>query len=153
MLLGEVVLDQREELLDVAAVPREQVTVPVTEERQTLILEEGAEAVLDFNQFLLEASTSLMPADNLTVTLTRQLLDESGRIVPNTTEELSPVEGRVSVTLDRESGQYSVAIADAVVGDSAVYQMEVCSVSVRSEEVCVNATVTVFVLDCELLCV
>ena len=81
MLLGEVVLGQREELLDVAAVPGEQVTVPVTEERQTLILEEGAEAVLDFNQFLLEASTSLMPADNLTVTLTRQLLDESGRIV------------------------------------------------------------------------
>lgn len=146
-------LGQREELLDVAAVPGEEVTVPVLEERQTLILEEGAQAVLDFNQFLLEASMRLTPADNLTVTLTRQLLDESGMVVPDSTEELSPVEGRVSVTLDRESGQYFVSIADAVVGDSAVYEMEVCSVSVTSEEVCVNATVTVFVLDCELPCV
>ena len=60
------------------------------------------------------------------------------------------MEGRVSVSLDPESGQYFVDIEDARINDSAVYSMEVCSQSGGSGEVCVSAAVTVFVLDCEL---
>ena len=130
VLPGDVPLRQREELLETAAQPGEQVTVPVTDERQAIILEVGAEAVLSFNNFLLEASTLLPggdPPDNLTISLSRQLLNQSGMLLPNTTEELSPVEGRVSVSIDRESGQYFVDIADTVVNDSGVYTMEVCS--------------------------
>ena len=150
--MGDVVLGQREELLEDAAMPEEQVTVAVTGERQNIILEVGADVLVNFNNFLREVSMLLPggdPPDNLTITLTRQLLDESGMLVPGTTEELSPVEDRVSVSIDRVSGQYFVDIADARVSDSGVYTMEVCSERGRPEEVCVNASATVFVLDCE----
>ena len=146
-------LGQREELLDVAAMPEEQVTVPVTEDRQNIILEVGADARVNFNNFVREVSMLLPggdPPDNLTITLTRQLLDESGMLVPNTTEELSPVEDRVGVSIDRASGQYFVDVADARLDDSAVYTIEVCSQRETPQEVCLNATATVFVLDCEL---
>lgn len=153
-MLGEVSLGQRQELLDVAAMPGEQVTVPVTEDMQTIIVELEAQALVSFNNFLREASVLLTGGDlpdNLTITLTRQLLDESGMLVPGGTEELSPVEGRVSVSIDRETGQYFVEIADARLEDSAVYTMEVCSLSGTPQEMCVNASVTVFVLDGEFL--
>ena len=147
--IGEVVLGQREELLEVAALFGEQVTVAVTNQTQTLVLEVGAQALVSFNYFVREAPR-LPPGGDVRVTLTRQLVDQSGALLPDTVEELSPVEGRVSVTLDPESGQYFVDIEDARVNDSAVYSLEVCSESGALGEVCVSAPVTVFVLDCEL---
>ena len=146
-------LGQREELLESAARPGEQVTVGVSGEMQTVILEAGARAVLNFNNFVREASMQFPegdPAENLTVTVTRQLLDESGVAVPGPVEVLSPSEDRVSVSIDMEFEQYFVDIADAVVGDSGVYTIEVCSQTGTPDEVCFNASTRVFTLDCEL---
>ena len=147
--IGEVVLGQREELLEVAALPGEQVTVAVTNQMQTLVLEVGAQALVSFNHFVREAP-GLPPGGDVRVTLTRQLVDQSGALLPDMVEELLPMEGRVSVTLDPESSQYFVNIEDARVNDSAVYSLEVCSESGALVGVCVSAAVTVFVLDCEL---
>ena len=143
-------LGQRGELLQYAARPGEQVTIGVLEGMQTAIVEAGAQVVVNFNHFFQEASGLLLPADDLTVTLSRQLLDESGRPLPGTVEELSPSDGRVSVSVGGDAGQHFVNIADAVLDDSGVYAIEVCSESGTPEEVCQRANVTLFVLDCEL---
>ena len=144
-------LGQRGELLQYAARPGEQVTIGVLEGMQTAIVEAGAQVVVNFNHFFQETSGLLLPAGDLTVTISRQLLDESGRPLPGTVEELSPSDGRVSVSVGGDAGQHFVNIADAVLDDSGVYAIEVCSESGTPEEVCQRANVTLFVLDCELL--
>ena len=143
-------LGQRGELLQYAARPGEQVTIGVLEGMQTAIVEAGAQVVVNFNHFFQEASGLLLPAEDLTVTLSRQLLDESGRPLQGTVEELSPSDGRVSVSVGGDAGQHFVNIADAVLDDSGVYTIEVCSEGGTPEELCQRANVTLFVLDCEL---
>ena len=144
-------LGQRGELLQYAARPGEQVTIGVLEGMQTAIVEAGAQVVVNFNHFFQETSGLLLPAEDLTVTISRQLLDESGRPLPGTVEELSPSDGRVSVSVGGDAGQHFVNIADAGFDDSGVYTIEVCSESGTPEEVCQRANVTLFVLNCELL--
>ena len=85
--IGEVELGQREELLEVAALPGEQVTVPVTNQTQTLLLEVGARALLSFNHFVREAP-ALLPGGDVRVSLSRQLVGQSGALLPDTVEEL-----------------------------------------------------------------
>ena len=146
-------LGQRGELLQYAARPGEQVTIGVLEGMQTAIVEAGAQVVVNFNHFFQEASGLLLPAEDLTVTLSRQMLNESGRPLPGTVEELSPSDGRVSVSVGGDAGQHFANIADAVLDDSGVYAIEVCSESGTPEEVCQRANVTLFVLDCEFVIV
>ena len=143
----DVMLGQRGELLQNAARPGEQVTIGVLEGMQTAIVEAGAQVLVNFNHFFQEASGLLLPAENLSVTISRQLLDESGRPLPGTVEELSPSDGRVSVSVGGDAGKNFVNIADAVLDDIGVYSIEVCS---ESDTVCQRANVTLFVLDCEL---
>lgn len=146
-------LGQRGELLQNAARPGEQVAIGVLGEMQTAIVEAGAQVLVNFNHFFQEASGLLLPAENLTVTISRQLLDESGMPLPGTVEELSPRDGRVSVSVGGDARQQFVNIASAVLNDSGVYTIEVCSQRGSPEEVCLSASVTLFVLDCELKCV
>lgn len=143
-------LGRRGELLQYSALPGEQVSVGVLAEMQTAIVEAGAQVLVNFNHFFQEASRLLLPAENLRVTISRQLLDESGAPLPGTAEELSPSDGRVSVSVGGDAGQQFVRIAGAVLNDSGVYTIEVCSQSGTPSEVCQRASVTLFVLDCEL---
>ena len=88
-------------------------------------------------------------AENFTITLTRRPIDGSGLPLPGPPKVLSPSEDRFSVSIDMESGQYFVDIADSVIGDSGVYSIEICSQK-GADEGCIKASATVFVLDCEL---
>ena len=145
-------LGQREELLQYAAEPGERVTVGVAEGRQTAIVEAGAEALVNFNNFFREASQLLSsgdPQQQVTAIITRRPLDESGTPLAGEEEVLSPSQGRVSVSVDEVAQQYYVRIGDAAVTDSGVYTIEVCSQRGLPEEQCVNASATVFVLDSE----
>ena len=152
VLLGDVTLGQRGDLLQHAARPGEQVTVGVLEEEaQTAIVEAGAQIVLNFNHFWRQVSGRL-PADQLTATLSRLLLNPStGAPLTGSEEELSPSEGRISVFVGGDGRQNFVNIADATLNDSGVYSMEVCSQRGTPEEVCERAEITLFVLDRELL--
>ena len=143
-------LGQREELLQYAALPGEQVTVGVTVGMQTVIVEAGAEVLVNFNYFFRNASQLLSagdPEQQVTATIRRRALDKSGRPLPGEGEVLSPSQGRVSVTVDGVFEQYYVRIGDAAVTDSGVYTMEVCSQRGLPGEECVNASATLFVLD------
>lgn len=144
----DVTLEQSADLLQYAALPQDQVTVGVVTEVQTVIVEAGAEVLLNFNHYFRLAS-ELLSADNVTVTITRQLLDQSGKPLPGTVEVLSPVEGRISVSAGGEAEQHFVSITSATVNDSGVYTIEVCSQRGLPEEVCESASATLFVLDCE----
>ena len=152
VLLGDVTLGQRGDLLQHAARPGEQVTVGVLEEEaQTAIVEAGAQIVLNFNHFWRQVSGRL-PADQLTATLSRLLLNPStGAPLAGSEEELSPSEGRIGVFVGGDGRQNFVSIADATLNDSGVYFMEVCSQRGTPEEVCERAGITLFVLDRELL--
>ena len=144
-------LGQRGELLQQAAQPGESVAVGVLEERQTAIVEAGARVLLNFNHFFRQAS-ELLPAGNLSVAISRQLLDESGALLSGTREELSPAsQDRVTVSAGGEAQQHFVSTSGAVLNDSGVYTVEVCSQSSTSQEECREANVTLFVLDRELM--
>ena len=146
VLAEDVTLEQSADLLQYAALPEDQVTVGVVKDVQTVIVEAGAEVLLNFNHYF-RLAPQLLSADNVTATITRQLLDESGRPLAETVEVLSPVEGRVSVSSGGEGEQHFVSIASARVNDSGVYTIEVCSERGLPEEVCVNVNATLFVLD------
>ena len=128
VLSGNVTLGQRAELLEYAARSGEQATIGVLAERQTAIVEAGAQALINFNHFFLQA-LALLPAGDLTVIITRQSLDsESGAPLPGTEEVLSPSQRRISVSVGVE-GQNFVSITDTMLSDSGVYTIEVCSQS------------------------
>ena len=153
MLPGDVELGQIAELLLHAARPREEVTVGVLGEMQTAIVEAGARVLINFNHFFREAS-GLLPAGGVTVTISRQLLDQtSGEPLPATEEVLLPSDGRVTVSAGGGDEQHFVDIRDAVLGDSGVYTAEVCSLSGTPDETCRSASVTLFVLDREYIVV
>ena len=138
-------LGQREELLRYAAVPGERVTVGVRNETQTVIVEAGAEALINFNNFFRQASQILStgdPPEPLTTTIRVLPLDESGDPLPGEERELSPSQGRISVSVDSVLDQFYVRVEDAAVPDSGVYSIEVCS-----GEMCLSANATFFVLD------
>ena len=146
VLTEDVTLEQSADLLQYAALPEDQVTVGVVTDVQTVIVEAGAEVLLNFNHYF-RLAPQLLSADNVTATITRQLLDESGRPLAETVEVFSPVEGRVSVSSGGEAEQHFVSIASARVNDSGVYTIEVCSERGLPEEVCVNVNATLFVVD------
>ena len=149
VLLGDVTLDQRGDLLQHAACPGEQVTVGVLlEETQTAIVEAGGQIVLNFNYFWTLVSGRLQPTS---VTLRRLLLDPStGVTLVGSEEELSPIEGRISIFVGGDGNQHFVSIVDATLNDSGVYSIEACSQRGTPDEVCERANITLFVLDCEL---
>ena len=152
VLLGDVTLGQRGDLLQHAARPGEQVTVGVLqEESQTAIVEAGAQIVLNFNYFWRQVSRRF-PAEQLIVTLRRLLLDPStGATLAGSEEELSPSKGRISVNVGGDGQQHFVSIADATLNDSGVYSIEVCSQSGTPDELCERSSITLFVLSRECL--
>ena len=153
MLPGDVELGQIAELLLHAARPGEEVTVGILGEAQTAIVEAGAQVLINFNHFFREAS-GLLPAGSVTVTISRQPLDQtSGEPLPGSEEVLLPSDGRVTVSAGGVHQQHFVDITDAVLGDSAVYTAEVCSLSGTPDETCRSASVTLFVLDREFILV
>ena len=107
--------------------------------------------MINFNSFFRQALELLPAADpqrQVTASITRLALDLDGKPLTGEEEELSPSQGgRVSVSADGELQQFYVRIGDAAVTDSGVYTIEVCSERDIPGEVCVNASVTVFVLD------
>ena len=152
MQLDNVTLGQRRDLLQHAAHPGEQVTVGVLqEETQTIIVESGAWIILNFNHFWRQASGQL-PADQLIVTLSRLLLDPlTGSPLVGSEEELPPSEGRISVNIGGDGQQHFISITDAMLNDSGVYSIEVCSQKATPDELCERTNITLFVLECELL--
>ena len=142
-------LGQRPELLQYAARPGERATIGVLTERQTAIVQAGARALINFNYFFRQA-LELLPAGDLTVAITRQSLDsESGAPLPGTEEVLPPGQGRITVSVGGGDQQHFVSVADAMLGDSGVYTIEVCSQSGAPRVVCLEASTTLFVLDRE----
>ena len=115
-----------------------------------MIVEAGAEPLINFNNFFREAFRALStgdPQQQVTAIIRRQPLDQSGRLVPGGEEVLSPSQGRVSVFVDGVFQQYFVRVGDAAVIDSGVYTIEVCSERGLSGEACLNASATLFVLE------
>ena len=153
MLTREESLGQREELLQYAASPGDTVTVGVEQGIQTVIVEAGAEVLINFNRFFRDAAENLSmgsPQLQVTAIIRRLPLNESGSPVMGGEEVLSPSQGRVSVSVDGVFQQYYVRIGDAALNDSGVYTIEVCFLRGFSGEICLNASAPVFVLEGKL---
>ena len=159
VLSGDVDFGQnKDELRRVSVGEEEQATIVVIGGRQTAIVETGSRIVLDFNGFLRNASEQMfvgVPLKNISITVSLQRLDRSGRPVPGEPVVLLPTIGtgnRVIVSVDRESEQYFVSIGGVTRFDSGVYIVELCHHKGMVEETCVDANSTLFVLeDCECL--
>ena len=157
MLSGDVDFVQNEdELRRVSVGEEEQATIVVTGGSQTAIAETGSTILLDFNGFLRNASEQMfvgVPLENISITLSLRRLDRSGRPIPGEPVVLLPTIGtgnRVIVSVDRESEQYFVSIGGVTSFDSGVYIVELCHHRGMVEEICVDASSTLFVLeDCE----
>ena len=159
VLSGDVDFVQNEdELRRVSVGEEEQATIVVTGGRQTAIAETGSTILLDFNGFLRNASEQMfvgVPLENISITLSLWRLDRSGMPIPGEPVVLLPTIGtgnRVNVSVDRESEQYFVSIGGVTSFDSGVYIVELCHHRGMVEEICVDASSTLFVLeDCECL--
>ena len=148
IIIGEVELGQRPELLQYAAGRGEFVRAFVTNDQQTAIVTDGATITLDWLRWVDEVLGE--SADNATYTVRRTLLDESGNPIGLPTD----FEGteRIAVRFDPEAGVYNVQIsgvtsmAGAEDPDRAIYELEACQLNDDGSETCYSSSMTVFAI-------
>ena len=151
ILIGDVELGQRPELLDVAALPLSQVFAYVTEDRQTAVVSQSSRIRLDWLRWVREVLGG--SASEATYTVYRTRIDESGdevgfrEALPST-----PADGsfRIIVNISPGTNEFYVEILNVVlvVGaedpDSAIYELEACLPQPDGSEECFSSNITVY---------
>ena len=151
ILIGEVDLEARPELLDVAADQGESVRASVSGDVQTAIVIVGARIRLDWLRWVTEVVGG--SAVNATYTLRRTQIDDSGNPV-GPAEVLGPSgpSDRVVVKLNAEENEYYVeitrvvAVAGAEDPDRAIYDLEACVAQPDASVECYRANMTVYAI-------
>ena len=152
ILIGDVDLRPRPELLDVAVPSSLFGFTFVSDEKQTATVLDMAHIRLDWLRWVSEVLGS--SAGNSTFTVFRTQLDESGNGV-GTTHMLGPSEPpeRIVVKLDPEANEYYIEIAsvvtharsDAEDPDRATYELEACVPQPVGE--CFSSNITVYAIE------
>ena len=148
ILIGEVELGQRPELIDVAAGDEESVRAFVSNERQTAIVTDGANIRLDWLRWVNEVLGD--SAGDVTYTVRRTQLDESGNPI-GPAQEVDRTD-RISVQFDPLADEFYVEISDvsssagAEDPDRAIYELEACQKNSDGSETCYTSNMTVYAI-------
>ena len=152
IIIGEVELGPRPELLDLALPLSQVARVLVTDEVQTIILTESSSIRLDWSRWVTEVLGE--SAGNANYTLRRTQLDESGNPIspPQMVEPTDP-ESRIVYKFDPETDEFYVdfsrvvAIAGAEDPDRAIYELEACVPQPDGSVRCYRSNITVYAID------
>ena len=148
ILIGDVQLGQRPELLEVALQPFGEGIAFVTDQNQTAVVSQSSTIRVDWLRWVRETLGNLTTVAEYTVYKT--LLDGSGNVVfPRQRLPPTPINDTFrffTVRISPESGEFYVNIEGVVVAqgardpDSGIYELEACVPDGR----CYNSALTVF---------
>lgn len=153
IIIGEVELGQRPELLEVAAQPQTEVLAFVTEDQQTAVAAHNARIRLDWSQWVEDELGSSAGKANYTIYRTR--LNETGG-VQGPPEVLSPTPSdfipRIVVRINPENNEFYVevlfvnVIPAAEDADHAIYELETCYFEDDGSRDCERASITLYAI-------
>lgn len=150
ILIGDVELGPRPELLDVAVPLFTLTRALVTDEQQTVILMNTSLIILDWSKWVTDTLGD--SADDANYTIRRTQLDVLGNPT-RSPEEVQPtdLESRIVVQLNPANNEYYVQISEARVGamgaedpDRAIYELEGCIAQPDGSEQCYKSNITIY---------
>ena len=149
ILIGDVELGQRPELLEVASTPGSTVFAFVTDDMQTAVVTESSSIRLDWIRWVRETLGG--PSNTTNYTVYRTLLDESGNMIGNR-EPLpqTPFGSRIIIKADATTNEFFVDIASVIVvqgaedADTAIYELEACNAQPDGSVQCESSSLTVY---------
>ena len=148
IIIGDVELSQRPELLEVAIQPVENFTpvISVTDEQQTVIATDFASLIVDWSVWVRKSFSN--PSNNSFV-LVKTLIDQSGTIT-GPTIVLSMLELNDTLFIDPLNGFFQLYIPEynpfsaAEDSDNGIYTLEGCKNRGTPSEICSSADITLF---------
>ena len=153
IIIGEVELGQRPELLEVAAQPRTEVLAFVTEDQQTAVAAHSARIRLDWSQWVEDELGSSAGEANYTIYRTQ--LNITGG-VQGPPEVLSPtpsdLPSRIVVRINPENNEFYVEVLSVnIVGgaedpDHAIYELEACYFEDDGSRDCERTSITLYAI-------
>ena len=153
IIIGDVELGQRPELLEKAAQPESEVRAFVTEDQQTAVAAHGSRIRLDWSQWVEDELGSAAGSANYTIY--RTLLNETGG-VEGPLEVLQPtppgLPSRIIVRIDPETNEFYVEILSVnVVGeaeftDNVIYELEACYFEDDGSRDCQRTSITLYAI-------
>lgn len=153
IIIGDVELGQRPELLEKAAQPESEVRAFVTEDQQTAVAAHGSRIRLDWSQWVEDELGSAAGSANYTIYST--LLNETGgidgpqQILQPTPPDL-PI--RIVVRIDPETNEFYVdiilvnVIVAAEDADTAIYELEACYYEDDGSRDCERTSITLYAI-------
>ena len=152
ILIGDVELGPRPELLDVAVPLFTLTRALVTDEQQTVILMNTSLIILDWSTWVTDTLGD--SADDASYTIRRTQLDVLGNPI-RFPEEVQPTDlnSRIVVQLNPANNEYYIQISEAFVSamgaedpDRAIYELEGCVPQSDGSEQCYKSNITVYAL-------
>ena len=152
ILIGDVELGPRPELLDVAVPLFTLTRALVTDEQQTVILMNTSLIILDWSRWVTDTLGD--SAGDASYTIRRIQLDVLGNPI-RSPEEVQPTDlsSRIIVQLNPANNEYYVLISEAFVSaigaedpDRAIYELEGCVPESDGSEQCYKSNITVYAL-------
>ena len=153
IIIGDVELGQRPELLEKAAQPESEVRAFVTEDQQTAVAAHNSRIRLDWSQWVEDEFGSAAGSANYTIYST--LLNETGGI-DGPRRELLPtppdLASRIVVRIDPETNEFYVDIVRVNVivaaedADHAIYELEACYFEDDGSRDCERASITLYAI-------
>ena len=158
IIIGDVELGQRPELLEVAIQPVENFTpvVSVTDEQQTVIATDFASLIVDWSVLVRKSFSN---PSNYSFVLVKTLIDQSGTIT-GPTIVLSVLELNDTLFIDPLNGFFQLYIPEynpfsaAEDSDNGIYTLEGCKNRGTPSEICSSADITLFgiIIPFEISC-
>jgi hypothetical protein len=153
IIIGDVELGQRPELLEKASQPRAEVRAFVTEDQQTAVAAHGSRIRLDWSQWVEDELGSAAGSANYTIYRTQ--LNETGGVEgPPFVERPTPSEylGRIVVKIDPETNEFYVEVrrVEVIPGaedpDHKIYELEACYFEDDGSRDCERTSITLYAI-------
>ena len=153
IIIGDVELGQRPELLEKAAQPESEVRAFVTEDQQTAVAAHRSRIRLDWSQWVEDELGSAAGLANYTIYSTR--LNETGgvegppEVLQPTPSDFTP---RIIVRIDPETNEFYVDILSVNVvvaaedADHAIYELEACYFEDDGSRDCERTSITLYAI-------
>ena len=151
VLIGDVILGQRPELLEVAAQPFSNVSAFVTDKEQTAVVGQSSRIRLDWYRWVRETLGNSSTLANYTVYQT--YLDKAGNVVgPRQIVSSGLLFSRITLKTDPATNEFYVDIQDVLVvqgaedADRAIYELEACVPQMDGSAQCSSSDITVYAI-------